>query len=85
MTIKLHIERVVLDGVPVEHPRVLRRALEKELIQQLRQGSLSREFRKGGAVPYVGGGTIEIGREQNAAKLGSQIAQGVYRGIGGGR
>ena len=85
MTIKLHIERVILDGVPVDHPRALRSALERELSQHLRQGGLSAEFRNGGAVPHVSGGSIEIGREQSSAKLGRQIAAGVYRGIGGGR
>ena len=85
MKIKIHIERVILEGVTVDHPRALRRSLEKELSQQLRQGSLSPEFRKAGAVPYVGAGVIEIGRRQPAAKLGTQIARAVYGGIGGGR
>ena len=85
MTIKIHIERVILDGMEVEHARLLRRKLEQELSRQLRQGSLSPEFRGGGAVPSVKGGTIEIGRRQPAAKLGTQIARAVYAGIGGGR
>ena len=84
MTIRIHIERVVVDGVQVDHPRLLRRALEEELSRQLRQGGLSPEFRKGGAVPCVGG-AITIGPGQPAAKLGKHIARAVYGGIGGER
>jgi len=81
MKITLHIERVVLDGMPLEHPRTLRNAIERELAGRLREGGLSPEFRAGGAVSWVRGGAIEIGRGQNAA----QIAGAVYRGIGGRR
>ena len=85
MTITLHIERVVLDGVPLEHPRTLQNAIERELTNRLREGGLSPEFRAGGAAPWVGGGAIELGREQNAVRLGTRIAGAVYRGIGGRR
>jgi hypothetical protein len=85
MKITVHIERVVLDGVPVEQPRLLRSALERELKERLREGGLSPELRQDVAVPYVGGGAISIARKQPAARLGSQIAGAVYRGIGVGR
>ena len=85
MKITVHIERLVLDGLPVEHPRVLRRALERELTERLREGGLSPELRQGATVTYVGGGAISVAREQPSARLGNQIAGAVYRGIGGGR
>lgn len=84
MTIKLHIERVILDGVAVQHPRHLRSALERELTERLREGGLSAEFRRGGAVPHVAAGSIDVGREHGGARLGTKIAGAVYRGIGGG-
>ena len=85
MKIMVHIERVIVDGVSVERPRVLQSALQRELTERLREGGLSSELRQGVAVPYVGGGVISIAREQPAGALGSQIAGAVYRGIGGGR
>ena len=85
MRIMVHIERVVLDGVPVERPRVLQSALQRELTERLREGGLSPELRQGVAVPCVGGGAISIAREQPAAGLGTKIAGAVCRGIGGGR
>jgi hypothetical protein len=82
MKIHLHIERVVLDGVPVDQPRILRKALEQELTSRLMKGGLLPELRSGGAVPHVHGGAIELSQRSHPARLGSQIAGAVYRGIG---
>ena len=82
MKIHLHIERVVLDGVPVDQPRILRRALQQELASRLMQGGLSPDLRSGGAVPSVRGGAVELGQGSPSARLGTQIAGAVYRGIG---
>lgn len=81
MKIVLHIDRLVLDGVTVEQPRVLRREPEWELTQRLTSGGLSPELR-GGAHPHIRGGDIALGRDAHPTKLGSQIAGAVYRGIG---
>jgi hypothetical protein len=56
--------------------------LEQELTGRLKEGALSPEFRHGGALPGVRGGAIELGRGSSPAKLGTQIAGAVYRGIG---
>ena len=81
MKINVHIERLILDGVAADR-RLLRQALTQELTRQLIAGGLSPELRRGGAVPRVHGGEIEIGRQHSKTKLGSQIAGAVYRGIG---
>jgi hypothetical protein len=82
MKIHLHIERLVLDGIAVDQPRVLRAALERELTSRLMEGGLSPDLRSGGAVPSVRGGAIELGQGSNSARLGTQIAGAVYPGIG---
>jgi len=82
MKINVHIERVVLDGVGVERPSVLRGALQNELASQFAKGSLSHEFRGGAAVPYVAAGAIDLGENRTPAQVGRQIAKAVYRGIG---
>lgn len=82
MKIHLHIERLVLDGVAVDQPRIMRKALEQELAGRLREGGLSPEFHRGGAVPRVHGGSIELGLGSHPARLGTQIAGAVSRGIG---
>jgi hypothetical protein len=82
MKIHLHIERLILDGVAVDQPRILSKALEQELAGRLMEGGLSPELRSGGAVSSVRGGAIELGHGSHPAKLGTQIAGEVYRGIG---
>lgn len=82
MKVHLHIERLVLEGVAIDQPGVLRRALAQELTGLLMEGGLSPELRHGGAVPSVRGGAIELGQGSNPARLGAQIAGAVYRGIG---
>jgi hypothetical protein len=83
MRINVHIERLVLDGLPVtslEGPRV-RAAVEKELARLLADGGLSQEIRGGIAVPSVRGGAMQIGGEREPAKLGHSIARAVHEGI----
>ena len=82
MKIHLHIERLVLDGVAVDQPRVLSKALQQELSGRLMEGGLSSELHSGGALPQVRGGAIELSQGSHAARVGSQIAGAVYRGIG---
>jgi hypothetical protein len=82
MKIRLHIERLVLDGVVVDRPRVLHTALEQELARRLAEGGLSPELRSVGALQSVPGGAIELGQGPHPARLGTQIAGAVYHGIG---
>jgi hypothetical protein len=82
MKIHLHIERVVLEGVAVDQPRILRKALEQELTGRLKEGGLSPELSAGVAVPHMRGGEIERAQVSHPARLGTQIAGAVYRGIG---
>jgi hypothetical protein len=85
MKINVHIERVILDGVEVDHPIRFRRSLEKELARRLKEGGVSAEFRQGGIRPYVAGGAIRLNEGHDAARLGTQIAGAAYHGIGGRR
>jgi len=84
MNIHIHVERLILDGLPVTNlqgPQV-RAAVEKELARLLAAEGLSHEIRGAGVVPHVSGGTLRIGTEIQAARLGQSIAQAVHEGIG---
>lgn len=85
MRIRLHIERLVLDGVPAGQPQVLRRAIESELAHKLGETGLAQQFRAPVAIPRISGGHIQIGGNADTSRLGRQIADGVCRGIGGTR
>lgn len=84
MNIKLHVERLILDGLPVanaERP-LLQAAVEAELARLLAEGGLSPALQGGGARPSLRAGGIELQGEGNPANLGAQIAGAVYEGMG---
>jgi hypothetical protein len=84
MRIDLHIERLILDGLPVtslQGPQ-LRAAIEKELARLLVEQGLSDELRGGIAVPGVRAGSIRFGRDERPERLGQSIARAVHEGIG---
>jgi hypothetical protein len=87
MKIELHIERLILDGLPLErrHRRVVQAAVEKELARLLAAHGFGREWRLGGAVPRVSATGIQLGNESLPHPLGLQIAQSVYSAVGGRR
>jgi len=83
MNIQLHIERLVLDGVPLEPggQRGLQMAVEAELTKLLADGGLNPAFLSGGAVPHMPAPAIHLGRGNNPSQVGTQIAQAVYGGL----
>jgi hypothetical protein len=82
--VRLHIERLILDGLPVSGDQApsVRAAVETELARLIADGGLSHEVRSGGAVPGLRGGDIRIEQASRPARLGKQIAGAVYGGIG---
>jgi hypothetical protein len=84
MNIQLHIERLVMEGLPVDDIPRMSAALEGELNRRLMQGTLSGEFRRNDTTARVTGGTIRITKAQPAAKLGAQLAGVIYQAIGRG-
>jgi hypothetical protein len=90
MNIELHIERLVLDGLPLERGQGahVQAAVEAELSRLLSQdsmagGSLAYAWPVGGAVPSVPAAPIQLRAGARPADIGGQIARSVYGGIGG--
>ena len=84
MKIHLHIERLVLHGLPLsasERP-LLQAAMEAELTQLLRNGELSDELRAGATLAQVRAGALRVGKESSPKKLGTDIAHAVHQGLG---
>lgn len=84
VTISVHIERLVLDGMPLAAGDTTRvhRALESELARLVVAGGLTREVRLGGAIHQVRGGSLQLERSRQPDWLGQRIAQALYSGIG---
>ena len=84
MNINLHIERLVLDGVPLApggHP-LLRAAVEAELSRLLTEGGLSAGLQNSGAMPTVRAVPMLIDGDAHPSSMGRAIAQSVYGAIG---
>jgi len=84
MNIVLHIERLILDGIPLEAGSAarLQGAVESELGRLLAAGGLSAQLQNGGALPSVQAVSIQLATQADPQQLGGQIAQAVYRGVG---
>lgn len=83
MNIQLHIERLVLDGVDLAAHRrgELQAGLTAELTRLLSEGGLAGQLSEGAAVPRLQLSGLQLAGQQ-PTRLGEQIAQTVYRGLG---
>jgi hypothetical protein len=83
MNINLHIERLILDGLPVTTSQglLVRAAIEAQLSHLLRAEGLNPELRAGGALRSVKAGGIHVANS-SPTHLGQQIGRAVYDGIG---
>jgi hypothetical protein len=84
MKIQLHIERLILDGLPVERREgsVVQAAIETELARLISTAGLAPALLSGGAMPASPGGSIQLTSQSKPAQMGAQIAQAVYGGLG---
>jgi len=84
MNIRLHIERLVVDGFGMQHAdgRAVKSAVQTELRSLLTDNGLRHELQQGGALPQVRAGALQVGAKPSPTQLGTQIARSVYGGIG---
>ena len=84
MNINVHIERLILDGLPITYSQrpLVQAAVEAELVRLLMADGLAPRLQAGGAMPYVPGGSVQLTSDGSPTQLGQQIAQAVYGGIG---
>ncbi|MFO0699071.1 MAG: hypothetical protein U0236_07565 [Nitrospira sp.] len=84
MNINLHIERLVLDGLdltPEQRP-ILQAAVETELTRLLASGGVRESLRRGGAFSRANTADLQLRNDRSPTRLGEQIAEAVYGGIG---
>lgn len=84
MNVKLHIERLILDGVniPSSQRHLLQATVETELTRLLADGGVSPSLTAGSALPHVSANAIQLADGNDPVQMGRQIAQSVYGGIG---
>lgn len=84
MNIHLHIERLILDGLPIGAGQgaLVQAAVEAELSRLLVQGGIAPSLQSDGAVPSVRAEAIQLTAQSTPAQMGQQIAHSVYAGMG---
>jgi hypothetical protein len=84
MKIKVHIERVVLAGIPVARADGARiqAAIETELTRLLTADGLPHHLRTGGALPRLKAPQFHFVATDGAAKIGRSIARSLNGGLG---
>ena len=84
MKIHLHIDRLILEGLPVnsrQGPQI-GSAIQEELTRLLEAHGLSGGLRRGISVPRMRVGTLQVSAESQPGKLGTGIARAVHEGLG---
>jgi hypothetical protein len=83
MNINLHIERLILDGLPFESKdrALLQSAVETELARLLTENNIDANWQTGGATPNVRADAIQLRAQSSPAQIGRQIAGSIYEGI----
>lgn len=86
MSIHLHIERLVLEGLPLSQGDgpLLQAALESELTRLMGDG-LSPELAEGATVSRLKAQGIDVAPSDGPEAIGRKIAGSVYGGLGDGR
>lgn len=84
MNINLHIERLILDGLPIDSRQgaSVKEAVEAELTRLLEENGLSGSLQAGGAFPNLRTQSVDLSTGKSPAHAGEQIAQAVYGKIG---
>jgi hypothetical protein len=84
MNINLHIERLILDGVNVSRSQrhLLQASVERELTRLFTERGVPQHLASGAALPHVPARPIAVSGGADPVRLGRQIAQSVYGGIG---
>jgi hypothetical protein len=79
--IDLHIEELVLDGFAPGDRHRIGAALERELTRLLTEHGAPASWAGGGGVPRLDGGTFDAKPGARPERVGTQIAQSVFRGM----
>jgi len=83
MNITIHIERLVLDGLPVtsHDAGVVQSAIEAELAGLFVQQGFGPGLPRGKALSHLRTGSIHVGCGASPAQIGDQVASVLHHGV----
>lgn len=81
MTIRLHIDELVLHSFPsVDHYRIAI-AVEAELARLVAEQGVPFGLEQGGSIARLDGGSFDLAPDARPDKIGVQVAQAIYGGL----
>jgi hypothetical protein len=83
MKINVHIERIVLDGLPVDRHSspLIQEAIHAELSRLFLEGETPQSLLSGGSIPSLRTAPIQISQQLKPNALGNSIANAVHGGF----
>ena len=79
--INLHIDRLVLRGFNHEDRQGIAEGLQQELARMFADPQAAQQLTASGDMPRLRIGNISIGQNSKPQRVGSQVAQGIGKGM----
>jgi hypothetical protein len=85
MNLNLHIERLIVEGLPLEwrERRTLQAAIERQLAHLLATHGIPRGLRTPGSAAALVAPAMRLGAETGAQPTGALIGASIYAGLSG--
>jgi hypothetical protein len=80
--IELHIDEIVLDGLPQVDRARFGGALQSELTRLIAERGLPQSLQQGGVISQLNGGQFEVAPGSTEKAIAGQVARSVYGGFG---
>jgi hypothetical protein len=77
----LHIDSLVLDGVPDVRGEAVRQSVRQALARVFQNQGIPSSLSQGGDIAHLDGGVFSVAPGADAQTIGTQIAQAIYRGL----
>lgn len=75
--IEIHIEKLVMHGIPTNNSYRIAEAIQSEITRQLTENGIPNNLQSAGHIALMNAGTVNIA-SQNAAVVGRKVAQKIY-------
>ncbi|HYO14003.1 MAG TPA: hypothetical protein VE685_12480 [Thermoanaerobaculia bacterium] len=81
--LEIHIEELILRGMPPGSKRGLAEAIEAEVRRLIQEGGMPPGWENAGGSLRLPGGRFDVDPMSKPAAIGAQVAQGLHRGWSG--
>jgi hypothetical protein len=79
--VQLHIEELILHGLPPHQRHAIGEAVEHELTALLSQPGALSAFTASRELPHLDAGTLNLRAEAPAAQIGHELARAIHGGL----